>query len=117
MSHETSYFKENQAKLRRETNSFADFLESSDKLEKGQQCWIPYANLVKEYRDYCKNNNTRAQKLTGENFASLCEEEGLIYDDRAGQWVPWESKTIDKLIWNVGYKEGSEPSPAFGSSS
>lgn len=111
MSLETDYFKNTQAKLRRETNSFADFLESCEKLERGADKFIPYTDLNTLYRVYCKQYNTRPQKLTGDNFLSICREENLQYEENAEKFINWMGKTVDKVVYNIGFKEGHEPAP------
>ena len=104
-----------QAKLRRETNSFADFLESCEKLERGVDKFIPYSDLNTLYRLYCKQYNTRPQKLTGDNFASICREENLHFDEHADKFINWLGKSVDKVVYNIGFKEGHEPAPGFSS--
>lgn len=105
----TKYFQDAQAKLRRETNSFADFLENHEKLERGDDKWIPYSELTQLYRDYCKQYNARAQKLTGDNFSTLCKEERLRYEEDQDVWIPYRNKSTSKIVHGIGYKTGQEP--------
>jgi hypothetical protein len=109
MSEGTSYFKDNQAKLRRETNSFADFLENCDRLQRDADKFMPYSELTALYRNYCKQYSTRPQRLTGANFTSICREESLQYSENDECYVRWLGRTCSKMVYGIGYKEGLEP--------